>query len=90
MQRLGAPFFPVPGIFSEKIYPFVVDVTGLPLEPAPGDGSPMEEGGALRWRSQASMEAALEDGSIQDAKTELAYYRFIRRGGPASSAPRPP
>ncbi len=76
---LGPPFFVAPGILSEKIFLTAVDVTGLDALVAPGDGSPLEEGGVIEWRSQASLERALSDGTIQDAKTELALARFLAR-----------
>lgn len=79
VRRLGPPFFVAPGILSEKIYLCCVDVTGLTPRDPQGDGSPLEEGGELRWRTRASLEAALADGTIQDAKTELALARFTRR-----------
>jgi ADP-ribose pyrophosphatase len=79
VQHLGPPFFVAPGIISEKIYLTHVDVTGRAMEPPPGDGSPLEEGGALQWRSMGSLQAALETGEIQDAKTELALGRFLAR-----------
>lgn len=79
VQHLGPPFFVAPGIISEKIYLTHVDVTGRAMEPPPGDGSPLEEGGALQWRSMGSLQVALESGEIQDAKTELALGRFLAR-----------
>lgn len=74
---LGPPFFVAPGIISEKIYLAAVDVTGLEAQPPEGDGSPLEEGGVTEWRSLLSMQTALGDGTIQDAKTELALNRFL-------------
>lgn len=74
---LGPPFFVAPGIISEKIYLAAVEVTGLQASLPQGDGSPLEEGGAISWRSRASLESALGDGTIQDAKTELALRRFL-------------
>lgn len=79
VERLGPPFFVAPGIISEKIFLAAVDVTGLPGEAPRGDGSPLEEGGELRWRTLSSLQAALADGTIQDAKTELALGRFLAR-----------
>ncbi len=79
VQHLGPPFFVAPGIISEKIYLTHVEVTGRVLAPPPGDGSPLEEGGTLRWRTLESLQAALETGAIQDAKTELALTRFLAR-----------
>ncbi|MDP3155407.1 MAG: NUDIX hydrolase [Archangium sp.] len=82
---LGPPFFVAPGIISEKIFLTAVDVTGLVPAVPEGDGSPLEEGGATWWRTLASLESALFDGTIQDAKTELALRRFLARQ-PASSS----
>ena len=79
VELLGPPFFVAPGIISEKIFLAVVEVTGL-LGGAPeGDGTALEEGGATHWRPRASLEEALTDGTIQDAKTELALRRFLAR-----------
>lgn len=74
---LGPPFFVAPGILSEKIFLAAVEVTGLEPEAAQGDGSPLEEGGAITWRDEASLRKAIADGVIQDAKTELALVRFL-------------
>lgn len=81
VELLGQPFFVAPGIISEKIFLTAVDVTGRVGEPPRGDGSPLEEGGALKWRTLASLEQAIEVGEIQDAKTELAVARYLRRTG---------
>jgi ADP-ribose pyrophosphatase len=77
VQLLGAPFFVAPGIISEKIFLTAVEVTGLLHQMAEGDGTPLEEGGALAWRSTLSLQKAIADGVIQDAKTELALGRFL-------------
>lgn len=74
---LGPPVLMAPGILSEKIFLTAVDVAGLPMEEARGDGSPLEEGGKLQWRSEASMRDAITSGELQDAKTEIALYRFL-------------
>ncbi len=79
VELLGPPFFVAPGIISEKIFLTAVDVTGFESSPPQGDGSPLEEGGATQWRTHASLETALSDGTIQDAKTELALRRFLSR-----------
>lgn len=79
LALLGPPFFVAPGIISEKIFLAEADVTGLEAVPPAGDGSPLEEGGATSWRTLASLERALGDGTIQDAKTELALRRFLAR-----------
>ncbi len=86
-ELLGPPFFVAPGIISEKIFLTAVEVTGLQAAAPEGDGTPLEEGGSTRWRPRAQLEAALADGTIQDAKTELAFRRFLARA--PSSAPVP-
>jgi ADP-ribose pyrophosphatase len=81
---LGGPFFPLPGIVSEKIYLLAGEVTRPPgpdVWPAPdeGDGSPLEEGAVLSWREMGEALAACERGEIEDAKTELALRRLAAR-----------
>ncbi|MBL8922569.1 MAG: NUDIX hydrolase [Myxococcaceae bacterium] len=77
VKHLGNPFFVAPGIISEKIFLTHVEVTGLEAQAPAGDGSPLEEGGRLTWRSLESLHAAFAAGEIQDAKTELALNRFL-------------
>lgn len=76
VRRLGGPFFLAPGILSEKIFLCAVDATGKPQRPPAGDGSPLEEGGAVRWRGLDELIDACCSGEIQDAKTELAALRL--------------
>ncbi|MBF5041430.1 NUDIX hydrolase [Aggregicoccus sp. 17bor-14] len=87
VQLLGAPFFVAPGILSEKIFLAAVDVTGLEGAPPPGDGSPLEEGGELRWRPLPELLAACRAGEVPDAKTELALTRLVALEGAAARAP---
>jgi ADP-ribose pyrophosphatase len=94
---LGPPFFPTPGVMTERIYLVSVAVPEAELEaalahPPPGDGSPFEEGASL-WAP--TLEEALdaldrdpteapEDARppIADAKTELALRRlWVRLAG---------
>jgi ADP-ribose pyrophosphatase len=79
VKLLGAPFFLAPGILSEKIFPAACDVTGLVQQPPEGDGSPLEEGGRIRWRTAGELVAAFDSGLIQDAKTEIILQRFLRQ-----------
>jgi ADP-ribose pyrophosphatase len=86
LEPLGAPFFMLPGIASEKIHLLAVEVPppGSPEpQPAPphGDGSPLEEGAVLRWRRLEDVIRACEDGEIEDAKTEIAFRRLAGRVG---------
>jgi len=83
---LGSPVFVAPGILSEKIFMAAVDVTGKAQTEPRGDGSPMEEGGKLRWRSIDELRQAITSGEIEDAKTEIVLHRFLaspllREGG---------
>lgn len=77
LLQLGHPFFVAPGIISEKIFLFAADVTGLEKVNASGDGSPLEEGGRWQFRTENSLRAAIDSGAIQDAKTELAFFRLM-------------
>lgn len=81
LERLGPPFMAAPGIVSEKIFLLRADVTGLPQGEPGGDGSPLEEGGTLRWRTEEELEGLLAWGDVQDAKLELALRRHQRRRG---------
>jgi ADP-ribose pyrophosphatase len=75
-HRLGPAFFVAPGIISEKIFLTQVDLTGVAPQAPQGDGSPLEEGGRLFWRSEAELAALIASGEIADAKTEIALGRL--------------
>jgi ADP-ribose pyrophosphatase len=86
VRPLGGAFFPLPGIVSEKIHLFEAEVTRGPgpdlLDaPAEGDGSPLEEGSHLQWRTLEDALRACDAGEIEDAKTELAFRRLAARLG---------
>jgi ADP-ribose pyrophosphatase len=86
LQPLGGPFFPLPGIVSEKIHLLAAEVPRPPgasryAAPHEGDGSPLEEGAVLEWRELAAAIAACERGEIEDAKTEIALRRLAARLG---------
>lgn len=96
LEVLGAPFFPLPGIVSEKIHILAAEVprgsvTGPHPAPREGDGSPLEEGAVLEWRELRAAIEACERGEIEDAKTELALRRLAGRlsggRGVASGSP---
>lgn len=73
---LGGPIFLAPGILSEKVHLCAVEVTGKPQGTPKGDGTPLEEGGVLRWRPLQGLIDACRSGEIQDAKTEVAAARL--------------
>ena len=84
LEPLGGPFFPLPGIVSEKIHVLAAEVppplTEGPCEaPGDGDGSPLEEGALLEWRELGAAIAACERGEIEDGKTEIALRRLAAR-----------
>jgi ADP-ribose pyrophosphatase len=86
LELLGAPFFMLPGIASEKIHLLAGEVPrGAAPSPRPapgtGDGSPLEEGAELLWRPLGAAIAACEAGEIEDAKTEIALRRLVARLG---------
>jgi len=83
---LGGPFFPLPGIVSEKIHLLAGEIARPPWPdtwsaPDEGDGSPLEEGAVLAWRELGEALRACERGEIEDAKTELALRRLAGRLG---------
>lgn len=84
LEPLGAPFFLVPGIASEKIHLLAAEVArtgGDGPFPAPpgGDGSPLEEGALLEWRELHAAIRACEAGELQDVKSEVAFRRLASR-----------
>jgi ADP-ribose pyrophosphatase len=84
LERLGGPFFPLPGIASEKIHLLAGEVArpgrAEPYDaPHEGDGSPLEEGAWLRWRTLADAIAACDLGEIEDAKSELGFRRLAAK-----------
>jgi ADP-ribose pyrophosphatase len=92
IRALGGPFFPLPGIVSEKIHVLEAEVErgggpGLLDAPHEGDGSPLEEGSHLQWRTLEDGLRACDRGEIEDAKTEIAFRRLAARLGLAPPAP---
>ena len=92
LRALGGPFFPLPGIVSEKIHVFEVEVERGPGPdefdaPHEGDGSPLEEGSHLRWRTLLDAVRACDAGEIEDGKTEIGFRRLAMRLGVAVPAP---
>ncbi len=84
LAPLGAPFYMLPGIISEKIHLLEAEVvrgtaSGEHDAPQEGDGSPLEEGATLVWRGLDAAIAACESGEIEDAKSELAFRRLRDR-----------
>lgn len=79
--RLG-PSIPLsPGVIGEKIHYLVARVDpsqrGVPLE----DGSPVEERAVVRFVPIADALAAIREGHVADAKTEIAIRRLAELRG---------
>lgn len=84
VRPLGAPFFLVPGIASEKIHLVAAEVARTGGEgpfdaPRDGDGSPLEEGAVLEWRELGAAIRACEAGEIEDVKSEVGFRRLASR-----------
>jgi ADP-ribose pyrophosphatase len=72
--------FPSPGAMAEKFWLTAAEVVDPDDRELPGgDGSPMEEGGSIRWLLLEDAIAACVRGDIEDAKTELALRRLRDR-----------
>jgi ADP-ribose pyrophosphatase len=72
--------FPSPGAMAEKFWLTAAEVEDPDdHQPLHGDGSPMEEGGSIRWMLLDEAIAACVRGDIEDAKTELALRRLKDR-----------
>lgn len=78
---LGAGILPTPGPFPEKIYLKAVEVDPDEQGTPTGDGSPMEEGAAMRWFELGTAIQMCVNGQIEDAKTEIALRRLAQRLG---------
>lgn len=84
LEPLGAPFYMLPGIISEKIHLLAAEIPRGPESgpfdaPLEGDGSPLEEGAVLVWRGLDEAIAAAVSGELEDAKSEMAFRRLRDR-----------
>lgn len=82
--RLGAPVYLSPGMCAEKIHVVRVRVPDPTLVvEAKGDGV-VEAGALVAWWPLSECLARAADGTVEDAKTELALRRLqaeLERGG---------
>jgi 8-oxo-dGTP pyrophosphatase MutT (NUDIX family) len=79
-KALGKPFFILPGLLPELMFPVAVELTNEVLESAQdalpsGDGSPFEQG-AEHVIMQLCIRGAREDIDVADSKTELILRRL--------------
>lgn len=73
---LGGASFPTPGIGDEKVFFAAAEVRFADAGSAHGDGSTMEEVGALVLLDLEDALARCRDGRIPDMKTEIALARL--------------
>jgi ADP-ribose pyrophosphatase len=74
---LGPPMFPTPGMCPELFHFAACEVAHDAIAHAPqGDGSPFEQGARLEWVGLDGALARVEQGLLQDLKTELALRRL--------------
>ncbi len=82
IARLGPPMFPTPGMCAELFHLLCCEISeaeaAAATQPA-GDGSPFEEGAAVRWVSLNDALASCARGELQDMKTELILRRLAER-----------
>lgn len=79
MRELGPSTYPAPGIIGERHFYFEVEVDPKSRTEPSNDGSPLEHGGLVRSVRLADALALCAQGSIEDAKTELALRRLADR-----------
>ena len=79
ITELGAGILPSPGPFPEKIHLRAVEVDPADQGLPDGDGSPMEQGAALRWFGLGEAVRMCVSGGIEDAKTEIGLRRLAER-----------
>jgi 8-oxo-dGTP pyrophosphatase MutT (NUDIX family) len=85
MRALGRPFFPTPGAFTERFFPFAVEIDRDELESAQAYAeSPMEEGADVLTTSLSDAMVLIDQDPlaaergifIADAKTEILLHRL--------------
>lgn len=74
---LGRMTYLSPGVLAERLHYVAASLDGCPSGDPTLDGSPVEEGSALRFVTLDEAIAAIDRGDIQDAKTEVALRRFV-------------
>ncbi len=74
---LGRMTYLSPGVLAERLHYVSASLDGCEVGAPTLDGSPVEEGSALRFVTLAEAIAAVDAGHIQDAKTEVALRRFV-------------
>lgn len=76
MKELGGPTFPSPGVIGERHLYFHVEIDPSKMGKPSEDGSALESQARIVFVPLADALAWCADGSIVDAKTELALRRL--------------
>jgi len=82
VKTLGPATFPTPGMCAEYFHLMECEISKQEADAAEhpsGDGSPFEEGAAVRWSTLDEALAAVERGEINDLKTEVILRRLQQR-----------
>lgn len=76
VQALGGPLYPSPGVTDEMVHFRAVEASLGQRGDAPGDGSPMEEGGGVVVLPLREAIRLCREGTLCDMKTEIALLRL--------------
>lgn len=79
LHALGCGFFPSPGIYPEKIYPYRLLLSAAQCEQisAVGDGSSSEAGAATETPTLKEALTLCAGNALQDLKTEICLRRLL-------------
>lgn len=75
-NALGPFVLPSPGLGSERIFLFEVEVDPADQKKPTEDGGPLEKYGVVEMISLDTALKLVKDGEFKDAKTEIAIRRF--------------
>ncbi len=76
VRALGGPLHPSPGVTDELVHFRAIEASLDGRGDAPGDGSPMEEGGGVVVMPLREAIRRCRDGTFPDMKTEVALLRL--------------
>jgi ADP-ribose pyrophosphatase len=80
LHALGPSTFPCPGVLSERHFFFEVEVTPATRAEPTLDGSALEHGGVVIAMRMDDALLWCQNGTIEDAKTELGLRRWSEAG----------
>lgn len=77
-RRLGRAFYLSSGVLPEKLHLFVADVDARDRGAPTTDDSPVEEHARIEFVAIDEALRAIDDGRLEDVKTEVAIHRVAR------------